>query len=341
MRYIKTLPLIVLLALATVTLSAKMPERGNKNKQTAKTFERAVDKKADKNNKSAADTLYKQTAEKSNKKVEQSVQTKPLTQTPIESQAAPKADSTVKPGGDSFPVAKALAVGDSIKRRKKVRIDRGIEKITFIPRGSIFFGGTLGYTSLTSDDFKFLIFNDLSAKAYLMNGRVMVGYAFKDDVAVGVSFEYSRTFAGIDKLNIDLSEDLGLSINDFSSIQQVYTGTAFLRTYINIGSSKRFGMYNDLKVSFGGGEGKILNGKGDALKGTYQKISNVGLLLSPGISVFATDFMTVEASIGILGLQYSRTEQISNQVYVGSFETVNASFKLNLFSINMGVAFYF
>lgn len=235
----------------------------------------------------------------------------------------------------------ALFSQDSTRVKKRVKIDRGIEKMTFIPKGTVFFGGTAGYTNLNSEDFKFLIFNDISTKAYLANAKLLIGYAFRDDVAVGVSFDYSRTFAQIDKINLKLSADLGLDIKDFSSIQQVYTGTAFLRTYINIGSSRRFGMYNDVKVSFGGGQGKVLNGQGDALVGTYQKINEIGLLLSPGISVFATDFMTVEASIGILGLQYSRTEQISNQVYVGSFETISANFKFNLLAINLGICFYF
>lgn len=243
----------------------------------------------------------------------------------------------------SLPLA--LSAQDSLvvqrTGRRVNKIDRGIETLTFIPKGTIFAGGTIGYTNIDSKDFKFLILDNIGASAYLLNGKVMVGYAFRDDIAAGISFDYSRTFAKIDNLDLSLSEDMSFGIKDFESIQQVYTATAFLRTYINIGRSKRFGMFNDVKVSFGGGQGKVLNGKGEALVGTYQKVTNVGLLLSPGISVFATDFMAVEASIGILGLQYSRTDQISNQVYVGSFETIDASFKLNILSVSLGIAFYF
>lgn len=227
----------------------------------------------------------------------------------------------------------------SIKKRKK--IDRGIRQLTYISKGTIFGGGAVGYSSVDSKDFKFLIFDDMSASAHLISARAMVGYAFRDDVAAGVSFEYSRTVANIGKIDINLGDDMTMGIDDFYSIQQVYTGMAFLRTYINLGTSRRFAIYNDLKVSFGGGQGKIINSNGEALVGTYQKIQNVGLLLSPGISLFATDFMAVEASVGLLGLKYSRTEQISNQVYVGSFETIDASFKVNLLSLALGVTFYF
>lgn len=238
----------------------------------------------------------------------------------------------------STPVEKSEV---SSSGRIKNKVDRKIEKHTFIPRGTIFAGGTIGYTSLNSSDFQFLILNDIGGDAYLLNAKVMVGYAFRDDVAAGLSFDYSRTYAKIDNIDLSLGEDLSFGIKDFSSIQHIYTGTAFLRTYINIGNSKRFGMFNDVKISFGGGQGKIVNGQGEELSGTYQKISKVGLLLSPGISVFATDFMTVEASIGILGVNYTRTEQVSNQVSTGAFESFNASFKLNILAINLGLAFYF
>lgn len=49
--------------------------------------------------------------------------------------------------------------------------------------------------------------------------------------------------------------------------------------------------------------------------------------------------MSVEASVGILGLEWKRIDQTTNQVYQGRYETSKANFKLNLFSINIGVNF--
>lgn len=234
----------------------------------------------------------------------------------------------------------AFCVGDAYAQKRK-KIDRGIEKQTFIPKGTIFAGGTFSYTDLGAGDYTFLLFKDISGSAYLLGAKAFVGYTFRDDIGAGLSFDYSRTKVQIDNVDIKLSEDMVFAIKDYYSIQQVFTATAFLRTYINIGNSKRFGLFNDLKFSFGGGQGKIYNGKGEAMSGTYEKIEKAGLLISPGISVFMTDFMTVEASIGILGIQYSRTEQITNQVSQGHWESFDASFKINLLSVGLGVAFYF
>lgn len=214
---------------------------------------------------------------------------------------------------------------------------------TFMPKGTIFFGGTLSYTNLGATDYKFILFDNIKAQTTLIGVKVFAGYTFANNVAGGISFDYSRTLIRMDNVDIALSDDLNFGIKDSYSIQHIYTASAFLRAYINIGNSKRIGMFNDVKVYFSGGQGKVTSGieQSPAFKGTYEKITKVGIVLQPGISVFATDFMTIEASIGIFGIEYSRSEQITNQVYQGTFESFNASFKLNLFSIGMGLAFYF
>ncbi len=228
-------------------------------------------------------------------------------------------------------------------KSKKQKIDRGIKTQTFIPKGTLFFGGTVSYSNLESTDYKFIILDNLKANSTLISAKAFIGYAFANNVAAGVAFDYSRNLIKIDNVDLNLSEDLNFAVTDYYSIQQVYTASAFLRTYINIGNSKRFGMFNDIKVYFGGGQGKVTSGVegNSSFTGTYEKINKLGIVLQPGISVFATDFMAVEASIGILGVEYSRTEQITNQVYQGSVESFSASFKLNLLSIGLGLSFYF
>lgn len=222
------------------------------------------------------------------------------------------------------------------------KFDRGIQPRTFIPKGQIFGGGTISFNQYNIEDSKLLILlTDVNAKMYTLGGRLFGGYAFANDLAVGVSFKYGRNMADLKNLNLSLTDDLSFGIQDFSYLEHTYTGSAFLRTYINLGESKRFGLYNDFKFSFGGGQGRTITGKGDALKGMYTKVQTVGLILSPGVTVFVNNFMAVEASVGILGVEYKRVEQTTNQVYQGSRESFSANFKIDLFSIGLGVAFYF
>ncbi len=221
------------------------------------------------------------------------------------------------------------------------KIDRGIKAQTFIQKGTYMFGGTAGYSSLSTEDYKFLLLDNVNLSGAVGNGSLFFGYAFSNNVAGGISVKYSRTTASISTLDLSLGSDLSFGMSNYYNIQQSVTATAFLRTYMNIGKQKRIGLYNDVEVYFGGGQGKNTNGMGEGYSGTYQDITRMGILLNPGIVVFATDFLAFEAGVSIFGIEYSRTEQITNQVYMGSVESFTASFKLNLLKINLGLSFYF
>ncbi len=240
-----------------------------------------------------------------------------------------------------YRVQKTEPVAENI-RVEEEKFDRGLNENTFMPKGTITLGASLTYTSLDAQDYQFLLFDDLTATLQTIGARVNFAYTFADNVALGVQFQYSRNTATIDNVDMSLSEDLQFDISDYSTVQQVFTGSAYIRTYINIGNSRILGMFNDVKVYFAGGQGKVTSGPQDAsLVGTYEKITKMGLVLAPGVSIFTTDFMAIEASIGILGVEYSRIEQTTNQVYQGTYEYVNASFKLDLLSLGLGIAFYF
>lgn len=49
-----------------------------------------------------------------------------------------------------------------------------------------------------------------------------------------------------------------------------YSGIAVLRNYINLGTSKRFALFNEVQLELGGSVSKVVNGKGDDLTGVYR-----------------------------------------------------------------------
>lgn len=220
------------------------------------------------------------------------------------------------------------------------KFDCGITMQTFMPKGMWFFGGNVSYTQHNNDDFKmFGLLKDFSSRGYTFAVRPMAGYSFANNWAAGLAFTYERTMLQIDKVSLSLS-DLSFDLEDYYNIEHIYTGTLFLRNFINLGNSRRFALINDLKLQLGGGQGKTINGKGDDMSGTYTKIYQLGLVFSPGVSVFINDYSSVEATIGVLGFQYKRTEQITNQIYHGSRQTSGANFKIDIFSIALGMTFY-
>ncbi|MCD8193988.1 MAG: hypothetical protein LUD74_05480 [Tannerellaceae bacterium] len=56
---------------------------------------------------------------------------------------------------------------------------------------------------------------------------------------------------------------------------------------------------------------------------------------------FVNNFAAVEVSLDVLGLDLKWYEQTINQVEQGKMRTSSANFKINLFSINLGMTFYF
>ena len=55
---------------------------------------------------------------------------------------------------------------------------------------------------------------------------------------------------------------------------------------------------------------------------------------------FLTNNMAVEINVGVLGINYSSTQQVHNQVTVGNTNSSMMNFSINIFSIGVGVAFY-
>ena len=62
--------------------------------------------------------------------------------------------------------------------------------------------------------------------------------------------------------------------------------------------------------------------------------------ITPGLVAFATNNMAIELNVGIMGITYSKVRQIHNQVTVGTRKSSMMNFKVNIFSIGIGVAFY-
>lgn len=222
------------------------------------------------------------------------------------------------------------------------KFDRGMgfkEAPVFMPKGYLMFGGTVSYRDFSFYDYKFLILQDMNIEAYTLSATPYLYYVFAKNMAVGVRFSYERTLGHIDETNLSLGSDLSFGISDYYMLQHTYYGSLSYRYYIPLGKSKVFGLFSDISLNFGAGQGKTINGRGETATGTYQNILDIGIDVVPGIAVFVTNEMSVEASVGILGLEWKRIAQTTNQVYQGSYETSRANFKLNLLSINIGVNF--
>ncbi len=220
------------------------------------------------------------------------------------------------------------------------KFSRNIEQISFVPKGQWITGISVGYSQSNQENYQFLVLENLSGDTYSFKISPMLLFAFKDNLAAGARFAYDRQQTRLDKGDVKIDSETTLDFDNLYSISQNYNATAAFRNYISFGKSTRFGMFNEVQFSLGGGQSKLTSGTGADFTGTYQRNFNLDIGLAPGFLMFLNNYSAIEVNVGVLGFSYHDTKATTDQIYVARQKTQFANFRVNLFSIMFGVAFY-
>lgn len=237
------------------------------------------------------------------------------------------------------------------KEKKPVEpFDRGIgmNRSVFIPKGTVGAGVSFSYNNYSignsTDDagyaMLFSLFQDIHGNMMSFGVAPYASYFIADNLSVGVRFDYDRSSLGLGNANISLGDAMSFTLNNFHYFKQSYTGSVTLRNYMPIADSRRFALFTEVRATGGYAQSETYKlDEGDKF-GTYQDIYQFELGLVPGITAFVTNEVAVEVSIGLLGFNYQKVEQVTNQVERSEMENSGANFKINLFSIGFGMSFY-
>ncbi|MDE6277594.1 MAG: hypothetical protein K2M06_05750 [Muribaculaceae bacterium] len=218
--------------------------------------------------------------------------------------------------------------------------ERKIDNIAFVPKGQYITGVSVSYQQSSQDNYQFLVFEKINGDNYTFKVSPMLFYAFKDNLAAGGRFAYSRQRTRLNSADVVLDSETSYDIENLYSISHSYEGMAAFRQYMSLGKNTRFGLFNEVQLQIGGGQSKICSGAGTSLTGTYERSFKCNVGLAPGVIVFLNNYSAMEVNVGVLGFNYNHTRSVSDQVYVAHRHTKQANFKINLFSITFGVAFY-
>ncbi len=217
---------------------------------------------------------------------------------------------------------------------------RNLESISFIPKGQWISGMSVSYSQSDLNNYQFFILEDMSGDTYSFKLSPMLLYAFANDLAAGGRFAYSRSLTRLNSADFVLGSDTNYNVDNLYRISHTFQTSAIFRNYFSLGASTRFGMFNEVQLQYGYGQAKICDGVGENVTGTYETTNSINLGLTPGFIVFLNNYSAIEVNVGVLGLNYSHTSGISNQIHTSSRSSSTANFKINLFSITFGVAFY-
>lgn len=217
---------------------------------------------------------------------------------------------------------------------------RKLDQVSFVPKGAWITGLSVSYSQSDQDNYQFLIVESISGDTYSFKVSPTVMFCFKDNLTAGGRFSYERQRMRLNSADIVLDSETDYDIGTLYSISHNFYGTGVFRTYLSLGRSTRFGLFNEIQMQFGGGQSKIVSGSGASLTGTYETNFKFNVGLAPGMSVFLNNYSAIEVNVGVLGFNYTKTRSITDQVYVANRHSQSANFKINLFSITFGVVFY-
>ncbi len=223
------------------------------------------------------------------------------------------------------------------------RAQRGLVTLdnAVVPKGQWIVGATANYSTHSNKNYSFTALSGIYSVGYTIKASPILAYTIKDNLSAGVRFQYSRSLLNLDNAQFSFGEEgtgIEIGLEDYYALQQSYTAMLIIRQYIPIGQSKRFSLFGELQLEYGSTTSKFAYDK--PVSGTFSKGYNVGIGIVPGIVAWVTNDVAFEVTIGVVGLGYSKQEQIHNQVYYGEMNTAHLTYGLNLFSIGLGVAFY-
>ena len=220
------------------------------------------------------------------------------------------------------------------------RAERGLTSMSnqFVPRGQWIFGASASYSTHTNKDYTFLVIEDINSDGYTFKVTPLIAYAIRDNMAIGVKFIYSRSLLRIDSGSIKLGSDIDLGVDFYNALQHNYSGAFIWRQYIPLGQNKRFALFNETSLTLGGGQSRFA--ADSPIRGTYETNFSASIGISPGLVAFATNNVAFEVNVGVMGLSYTRTRQVHNQVTVGKRTSSLMNFKVNILSIGLGISIY-
>ena len=131
------------------------------------------------------------------------------------------------------------------------RFDRGIINYRFIPKKKWVGGLTFSYINYDGEDSRMLfsLIKDFDCNFRTISVRPFVGYAFKDNVIIGLKAGYNHTVADLGNISLNIDDDLSFDLKDIRYSEDSYSIALFHRSYVGLDRGKRFGFFNESSLS--------------------------------------------------------------------------------------------
>ena len=225
------------------------------------------------------------------------------------------------------------------------RVDREIDKNVFAYKDEWMCGVTASYGTLSTDDSEIaLIVENLKLGGSIVSVKPYFGYLYRNNLAIGARFGYTRMAGHFDNANINLGNFIngiefstdGIGLNYLSN---AYSFSVFHRAYVPLDKKGRFGVFGELELEGQYGRSKFgfmyNNEWNTSVSDTYKVAFN----FNPGIAAYVFPNVCATVSFGLGGLQYNHIKQFDADMNPtgGTRNYSKLAYRLNITEINIGV----
>lgn len=224
------------------------------------------------------------------------------------------------------------------------RVDREIDRNVFAYKGEWICGISASYGTLSSTDSDIaLVVENLNLGGSIASVKPYFGYFYRNNLAIGTRFGYTRMAGYFDNANINLSNYIndiefsteGIGLNYLSN---AYSFAIFHRAYLPLDRRGRFGVFGELELEGSYGRSKFDFMFNDvwytSISDTYKARFN----FNPGVAAYIFPNVCATLSFGLGGLQYTHVKQFDDKMEMtGSRDFSKLRFRLNITEINIGV----
>ena len=225
------------------------------------------------------------------------------------------------------------------------RVNRDIDRNVFAYKSEWMCGISASYATLSSDDATLaVVIDNLNLGGSIISVKPYIGYFYRNNLAIGARFGYSRTMGHFDSANINLGNFIngiefsteGIAVDYLSN---AYSFAIFHRAYVPLDRKGRFGVFGELELEGSYGRSQFGFMYNDEWTRSISDAYKVRFNFNPGVAAYIFPNVCATVSFGLGGLQYNHIKQFdANMVPTGGTRDYSKlRFRLNITEINIGV----
>ena len=225
------------------------------------------------------------------------------------------------------------------------RVNRDIDRNVFAYKGEWLCGISASYGTLSTDDATFaLVVDNLNLGGSIISVKPYMGYFYRNNLAIGARFGYTRTMGHFDTANLDLGNFIngiefsteGIAVDYLSN---AYSFAIFHRAYVPLDRRGRFGVFGELELEGSYGRSNFGFMYNDEWNRSISDTYKVRFNFNPGVAAYVFPNVCATVSFGLGGLQYNHVKQFDGAMNPtgGTRDFSKLRFRLNITEINIGV----